>query len=777
MRTSWIILVLSAVLLIGAPQLHAQQPVPAQAAETVRAALVQAQLAMADDPQSAAAHLTTAQTVYAEALAAPLRRDAAAADARIRAGLAQAEQALTAADGPAFAAARAQIWTALLSGGYQVVAAALNADDAATAQRWLPVREFRHATRFSRPNADATRAVQGVLRGESDATTALLAVHADLLDTYQARLTEALALLRSADAQGFAQRRAEAAALAEGYVAMLAPAYAEQRGVAALAELETALAALRRAAVDDADIAPILEQVETHLSGFRAAPLSPAELARRTGQMLRFLSLVPVEYARGVRNGQVTIDLEIREAITFHAGASAAFADLRDQLEQRDRATTERIADQFAAIDAILAAAGARSAVADPDEVTQRSEALLSELRTLLPPEWQLQDGGADFDVVRTALDQMEQAVRAGEYALAESARLEAYAIMEIGPEVKLIAFAPQLTPVIEGYFWYGQAEQKGLAYLIARNAPPSEIAATRAELDAALAEAEQVLSGNNAPASITFNASVIVFREGLEAVLILASLLGSLKIGAQRRFRRPLWFGAGAALVATILTWVLARGALLAMARFGEQLEAIVSLIAIAVLLLITNWFFHDVYWKGWMSNFHQQKRRILGGGAGQWIGLILLGFTSIYREGFETVLFLQALVLEGGAQVVLLGVGIGLALTLLIGLAVFGLQAKLPHKKMLIVTGVLIGAVLIQMVGNTVHVMQVVGWMSIHPIRWLALPYWTGFWFGLYATWEGILFQAAAALFVIGSYVLAEYLHKRARLKQTPAATPHSA
>jgi high-affinity iron transporter len=45
------------------------------------------------------------------------------------------------------------------------------------------------------------------------------------------------------------------------------------------------------------------------------------------------------------------------------------------------------------------------------------------------------------------------------------------------------------------------------------------------------------------------------------------------------------------------------------------------------------------------------------------------------------------------------------------------------------------------------------------------------------LYATWEGILFQAAAALFVIGSYVLAEYLHKRARLKQTPAATPHSA
>jgi len=90
-------------------------------------------------------------------------------------------------------------------------------------------------------------------------------------------------------------------------------------------------------------------------------------------------------------------------------------------------------------------------------------------------------------------------------------------------------------------------------------------------------------------------------------------------------------------------------------LARYGEKLAVVVSLIAIAVLLLITNWFFHGVYWKGWMANFHQQKRRIIGGSAGQWLGLVVLGFTSIYREGFETVLFLQALVLESGAGAVL--------------------------------------------------------------------------------------------------------------------------
>lgn len=115
-------------------------------------------------------------------------------------------------------------------------------------------------------------------------------------------------------------------------------------------------------------------------------------------------------------------------------------------------------------------------------------------------------------------------------------------------------------------------------------------------------------------------------------------------------------------------------------------------------------------------MASFHQRKKQILGGQAGQWLGLITLGFASIYREGFETVLFLQALTLEGSVTIVLLGVGIGLALTLLIGLAVFAMQAKLPHKKMLIVTGILIGAVLLQMVGHTVNVLQVIGWLPIH-------------------------------------------------------------
>jgi high-affinity iron transporter len=135
--------------------------------------------------------------------------------------------------------------------------------------------------------------------------------------------------------------------------------------------------------------------------------------------------------------------------------------------------------------------------------------------------------------------------------------------------------------------------------------------------------------------------------------------------------------------------------------------------------------------------------------------------------------VLFLQALVLVGGTGVVLIGVAAALLLTALVGVTTFKLQVNLPYKKMLIFTGVLIGGVLLVMVGNTVHVMQVVGWLPIHPIGGVMLPYWLGTWFGLYPTWEGVGLQMVAAAFVIGSYALAERRVHRTGPRHQPEAS----
>ncbi|MBX3014708.1 MAG: FTR1 family protein [Caldilineaceae bacterium] len=770
------LIVLSLVTLLLWPTTlwaQAAEQQPAQAAEALRTALFQAQLQIAHDRAGAQAQVEQALAHYAAPWSETLQQGDPVIAKQIQAGLAAAQAATQQGDANALAVARAQLWTALLQGAQQIVAAAMQADDLATAQQWLAVREFRHATRFSRPGADATLALTALRAGQISTEQAITAINADLLDTYQARMAEALHDLAAADQQGFASRRAEHAALAQGYFAILQPAYQTQRGAAAAAQAQAAFAKLTTAAQQGTALTNATAAVTTALEGFRAAPLTPDEQHRRAGQLLRFLSLVPVEYGRGVRDGVVTTELEIREAITFRAGAEAAFRDLETLLAAQDTNQTAAAADLLRQLDKQLSEAVAHSTVAEPSSVTETTDQLLTVLRTIMPAAWLQADSNADFDVIASALDQMEAAAREGEYALAESARLEAYAILESGPEAKLTAFAPQMITPIEDLFWYGQGEQKGLAYLIEQKAPDAVIGASRQALDLQLAEAQRLVSGDVAPMAVLSNAALIVFREGLEAVLILASLLASLRVGTRRHLRTPLWLGAGLALLASALTWVVARTALTALARYGERLEAVVSLIAVAVLLLILNWFFHEVYWTGWMASFHVQKHRLVQQSAGQFIGLLLLGFSSIYREGFETVLFLQALVLDAGNTIVLGGVAVGLAATAVIGWLVFGLQARLPHKKMLIATGVLIGAVLLMMVGNTVHVLQVIGWLPIHPIRWLTLPYWSGMWLGLYATWEGISFQVTAGTFVIGSYFLAEYMQKR---KHAQAVARHA-
>jgi high-affinity iron transporter len=749
---------------------------PSQSTESLRSSLVQAQLEMSQDSAAAQALLDEAEAVYEGEFALTILKASPEADARLRDGFAQMRVALPASNAPAFAAGRAQAWTGLLAGSYAVAEQAVATADAGTARTWLAAREFRQATRFSRPEADATLAVERLARGEMPVEDALTALHADLLDTYQARMNEALQDIEGAQAKGFTARTAEHAALAQGYFEILAPAYAEQRGSPAPADMRALLAGLRMAALAGEDIALPLASIQADLRNFRAAPLSPDEQVRRAGQFMRYLGLVPLEYGRGVTNGTVTKDFEIQEAVTFYGGAQAAFTDLRSLLEERDPTQTAQAAELLDALEAQLDTAATQPKQAPgPKEVRANAEQLAGLMQELMPAEWQKPSAAGDFHVIATMLDQMEAAVRAGDYTLAESARLEAYAVMETGPEARLMVFAPQMKLTLEGLFWNDQGEHKGLAYLIKTRAPLTEFRASRAALDAHLAEAKDMLAHESAPLAVGANAGVIVFREGLEAVVILASLLSSLK-GIHAGLRRPLWLGTLGALLATVLTWLLARGLLNAFARYGETLEAVVSLVAIGLLLLITNWFFHKLYWTDWLASFHAKKKRLVGGAAGLSLGLAVLGFTSVYREGFETVLFLQALVLEAGNGVVLTGTGVGFALVVLAGLLTFRMQAALPHKKMLVYTGILIGGVLLTMAGKTAHVLQVVGWLPIHALPGLPLPYWAGTWFGLYPTLEGLSLQAAAAAFVLGSYFLAERVKDRSRTVTAVARPSYS-
>jgi high-affinity iron transporter len=687
-----------------------------------------------------------------------------------KSALARASAAVARGDEAALAAARATVWTALLHAAFDGAVSAAARGDPSAARSWLLVREFRPPTRFSRPRADATLALDALSAGTLSPAKAASAVRADLLDTTDGRIRSALDSVAEASSLGFAVRRAEAGALALGYWSILAPVYRAQRGPAAERRAGHALTSLAAATASGRGVPAALAAAERALEGFRAAPLPEAELLRRAGQLLRFVKLVPIEYGRGVRDGRVTADFEIQEAITFRDGAASALRDLEPVLLRRDAAATRQLGARLEELGENLSDASRGVAIAPAETVASTADEALAIVDDVFPSAWKKAAETADFDVISATLDRIEAAAASGQWGRAEQARLEAYGVFELGPEQRLRGLAPSLFQEIEGYFWYGAKGQRGLVQLVKGKATPEELASTRTALDEALTRAEQRIgSGPQSRVAIVTNSAIIVFREGLEAVLILAALMASMT-GAQRRFRRPLLVGVGAALAASAATWVVAQTVLGSLAGFGERLEAIVSLVAITVLLLILNWFYHRVYWQENLQGLHRRKKTILTGAglslaAAQIVGLAALGFSSVYREGFETVLFLQALTLEAGAWTVAQGVALGLVGVLGVFYLVIALERKLPHKKMLIATGILITWVLVVMVGTTVQTLQKVGWVAVTPIESLELPYWTGLWLGMYPTWQGILAQAGAAVFVVGSYFAAERLRARRR------------
>src|SRR5437762_1664110 len=273
----------------------------------------------------------------------------------------------------------------------------------------------------------------------------------------------------------------------------------------------------------------------------------------------------------------------------------------------------------------------------------------------------------------------------------------------------------------------------------------------------------------NTSPTVAFLDIGILVFREGLECILVLAAITASMT-GVKRSHRRPVALGAGAAFIASLITWFVAVRIVGSLSDnvSALDLQAATGLLAVIVLLVIMNWFFHKIYWGGWIRAHNRRRKALLENARGieisqrhLWWGLILLGFTSLYREGFEVVLFLQSYNLRLGGSVVLKGALLGIVLSGMVAVLTFVLQQRLPYRKMLITTGILLGVVLLVMVGEQTQEMQLAHWISTTEITSLKnyMPPWMGLWFAVFPTVETLVAQFIAAVLVVGSYYAARH------------------
>ncbi len=361
------------------------------------------------------------------------------------------------------------------------------------------------------------------------------------------------------------------------------------------------------------------------------------------------------------------------------------------------------------------------------------------------------------------ALDAARAGDRDGAFTLARSAYLDHFELAEVPLRLR----DPNLT--LDTEFKYANLRND-----IRSGEPVSKLEDDARAIRAHLDDAERKLSTKGVAAPlIAFGYSFsILFREGIEAVLLIAILLGSLDAGRAKNYRRPLGFGILAALFATALTWVLATVVIDIAPVNRELLEAFTALAAVLVLALVSFWLISRLEHRHWMEFMRARVAAAIATGSA--IAFAGLGFTAVYREGFETVLFYQALSFfaDGLELWVILGAITAVIALGVIAYAILKLGRRLPLKPMLITSASILLLLSVAFVGNAVRSLQEADKIAVTPISSSLArpPIFVAELTGIHPTQQGLIAQGLVLLvYVLGGLYM--FVWRPSRQK---AATP---
>ncbi len=178
----------------------------------------------------------------------------------------------------------------------------------------------------------------------------------------------------------------------------------------------------------------------------------------------------------------------------------------------------------------------------------------------------------------------------------------------------------------------------------IDRGRDASEVTEKVAAAQQGLAQAGDALSGDGLSPAATLSASFfILFREGLEALLVVAALLTFTRKANAAKATRHIHYGWIMALVAGGLTWYVANTLITFSGASREMTEGFAGVVAALILFYVGFWMHSNSNSQKWMGYIKSKVDNALGSGT-IWV-LAFVSFISVYREIFETILFYEAL------------------------------------------------------------------------------------------------------------------------------------
>ncbi len=284
-----------------------------------------------------------------------------------------------------------------------------------------------------------------------------------------------------------------------------------------------------------------------------------------------------------------------------------------------------------------------------------------------------------------------------------------------------------------------------GYRGLIKDEAEPGQLYAWVNNLDVLLLAAEKKLTTTQLSASTAFaSALMILLREGLEAILVIAALAAFLIKTGRRDGLRYLYTGTVAAFLLGVATWYVSSNIVQIGGAGRELTEGFAALFAATMLFYVGFWLHSKTGAAQWKAFIQGSIKKALSKGT-LW-GLSGLAFIAVYREIFETVLFYQALWLQtgdSGRGMILSGFLVASVMLVLLGWLILRYSTRLPLRQFFSVTSVFMFVLAIVFAGKGIAALQEAGKLPVSLIDFPRIDL-----LGIYPNLEGLGVQLALVL-----------------------------
>ena len=365
------------------------------------------------------------------------------------------------------------------------------------------------------------------------------------------------------------------------------------------------------------------------MEGTLAEPaLSDQDVSRLERLLVRFVKLIPQEYHNGVADGHILIALEFREATQFSQQAQSLVNELgpvwqRDQPDAYTKRRHRELVEKFETL---------RRTVAQKAPVEEIDPRKRRRFPNILEGDFQLsaRRAGDKSNVieetaleVRAALNNSLAAAKADQWQEAESQRLDAYTGFDAEIEPRVPAARPRnWAATSSAALSTARPEAPGIKALLDRQAPMDELeAAYSRTLDGMDKQHQPALKRrcHRGPSrSRRFPSSPArEWKRWSCSPRCWRVYAASNRLARGAGIVGGAWLGVPGA---SAITFWLSKTIVQSLSRYGEKLEAVVSILAVCILLLVTNWVFHKFYWVGWNAKIRSLSKAAQGVGERGW-------------------------------------------------------------------------------------------------------------------------------------------------------------